>query len=151
MRASALLLMVSAAAILARSPLAAQSATPSTSSVRGIPAGTYETRISRADGKARLTSTPVDSMVGRWTLTFDEKGHVTVLHGKAKMAEADPKMQPGHRLYFDGTDTGEGGCKTPATYSYTVRDKQLTFRNVGRDECDGRLVVLTSHALRRTT
>jgi uncharacterized cupin superfamily protein len=151
MRASALVLMVSAAAVLARSPLVAQSASSGTSSARGIPAGTYETRIRRADGKGRLTSTPVDSMVGNWTLTFDEKGHVTVVHGKAKIAEADMQLQPGQRVYFDGKDTGEGGCKTPATYRYTVRGKQLTFRNIGRDECDGRLVVLTSHALRRTS
>jgi hypothetical protein len=117
----------------------------------GVPAGSYQTTIKLADARGRMQSTPADSMTGTWTLAFDDKNHLIVKRGETQIADASVHPRAGGRLYFDGKDVGNGACKSTATYRFAVKGNQLTFRKVGTDKCDGRVVVLTSHPFTRTT
>ncbi len=113
-----------------------------------IPAGTYTTTLTKADVRGRVKSTPVDSMVGAWTVAFDDNGHFTVQRNGVQVVDGVAQPRAGHRVYFDAKDTGSGACHSPATYRYAVRGDRLTFHTVS-EGCDGRLAVLTAHPLAR--
>jgi len=134
---AALLLLLPGAAL---PPAAAAAQAPR----RGIPAGTYTTTLTTADVTGRVKEVPTDSMVGTWTLMIDSAGHFTVQRNGHQLVAGVARPRPGHRVYFDTTETGPGACHTPATYRYAVRGDSLTLRKVS-DKCDPRIAVLTSH------
>jgi hypothetical protein len=137
--AIALLLL---AAVLAPANTSAQAPT------RGIPAGSYTTTLSAKDVVGRVKSTPADSLVGNWTMTFDDAGHFAALWNGKEVVAGTTVPQAGNRVYFDENDTGPYACHAPATYTYTVRGDRLTLRKVD-DRCNGRVAVLASHPFTR--
>ena len=113
----------------------------------GIPAGSYTTTIKRADVSRRVPAAQRDSMPGQWVIAFDAAGHFTVQHDGNQIAEGDARATA-NRVRFDANEKGNGACRVKATYRYSVKRNALTFSKV-TDSCAPRVVVLTSHPLKR--
>jgi hypothetical protein len=124
-------------------------ATATTTEHQGMPAmipdGTYSTTIVRADAPDGVSVGLADSLSGTWTLTMTGSHFVARFNG-AEVVSSEYHSIPNQQVHFPDNDTGSMACHMDGVYAVTLAGHQVSFAKV-RDECLGRVMVLTAHPL----
>jgi hypothetical protein len=133
----------------ATEPAPAPAPAPASSNVAPAPAafpvGTYTTTIVDGDFPPGAPADMRSGVSGPWEISFGN-GHVLATYGGRQVADV-PYTVNGDELHFS-PDSGEYACNTGGRYRWHATATELHLTKI-EDSCDGRAVVLTSHALVR--
>lgn len=144
-----LLLPLLAAACTTATPAAAPPPAPmghDMAGMGGFPMVTYAVNIADADIPAGAPADMRSALVGPWVIAFGTNGHAMVTMNGRQVVDA-PFTVSGNTLTLT-EDSGEYACHSTGTYTWHATATELHLTRVN-DACDGRVVVLTTHALVR--
>jgi hypothetical protein len=107
--------------------------------------GTYVKTLTADDLKA-VNGVPPDRLVGRWTLVLNADGTFSVRQGETERVKGT-FAQRGDEVTFSDA-SGEfacvGGDAPDGVYRVHQEGTSLSFEKVKDDECQGRVVALTT-------
>lgn len=127
-------------------PMSPPPAPPAMAMSGGFPMGTYTTTIADGDIPATVSADMRSALVGAWEIAFGSNGHAMVAYNGRQVVDA-PFQVSGNQLVLT-EDSGEYACHSTARYTWHAAGNELHL-TTAQDPCDGRMVVLTKHALVR--
>lgn len=110
--------------------------------------GDYTATLSASDFPASAPAEMRSQASGVWRLAFHPGNHFVVSHNGSEVVQGHYRLD-GNRIMFSTGETGPYACNTPATYTWNVSNGQLTLSLVGSDECQGRIMAITSRPFTR--
>lgn len=109
--------------------------------------GEYTVTLAAADLPPTMPDSMRQQIVGTWTIAFHGGGHAVVAQNGREVVQA-PYAISGDRFTLTADDTGPYACKSEGTYAWQMSSGRLTLTRV-RDECEGRVVVVSTRPLVR--
>jgi hypothetical protein len=109
--------------------------------------GDYTVTLALADVPAIAPDSVRQRMVGTWIVALHDGGHFVVTHNGREVVQG-PYAVSGSQFTLAATDSGPYACKSEGRYTWQMNNDQLSFTRV-QDECDGRVMVLTTRPLAR--
>lgn len=125
----------------------AAAAAPDAPAAPPVITGEYTVTLAAADIPTALPDSMRQQMIGTWNIGLHEGNHVLVTFNGREVVQG-PYMVSGSQVTFPANDTGPYACRAAATYGWQMNNGQLTLTRV-QDECEGRVVVLTTRPLVR--
>ena len=109
--------------------------------------GDYAVTLALADVPTAMPDSMRRQMVGTWVVALHDGGHFVVTLNGREVAQG-PYAVSGSRFTLPTGDSGPYACNSEGRYTWQMNNDQLTFTRV-QDECEGRVVVLTTRPLMR--
>jgi hypothetical protein len=137
------LVLLAACAQAAQTPGAAPAAAPMAMQATTLTPGAYHSTIVQGDVPASAPADLRTGIVGDWVITVHGPTHAVVSYNGREVVQAPLSLQ-GSEIRFED-DSGDYACHSPARYTWALSGHTLRFTKL-EDSCQGREVVLTSHA-----
>jgi len=140
-------LLAAACTTMSPAPAPAPAAPMAMTMAGGFPLVAHTVTIADGDIPASAPADMRSALVGPWVVGFGNNGHAMVTVNGRQVVDA-PYTISGNTLTLTAEDSGEYACHSTGTYTWHATATELHLTRVN-DSCDGRVVVLTTHALVR--
>jgi hypothetical protein len=139
------LLLLSAAALAACTPMSPSPAPASTTAAAPATfmAGTYTTNIVAGDIPAGAPDDMRTGLVGMWSVAMDGNGQLAASYNGQQVVTGTYQVS-GNEITFGADDSGTYACHTAGHYTWRASGGQVFFTRVD-DTCAGRALALTAH------